>query len=315
MKDTTLLILFGLIFLMLGLGFFRVSSRLSRIESAMNKGQTAGVADPPPDAYPMAVSYDLPETLDFAGEPVPLHRKEIREQLDKEMQINIYFHSNTMFLIKRANRWLPEFEKILREQNIPDDFKYMPLIESALINDISPRQAVGFWQFIKTAGKEFDLEINREVDERYDPIKSTVAACKYLRKAHDRFNNWTLAAASYDRGMSGLNKALDRQHVDSYYDLYLNEETTRYVFRILAIKQIIENPEAYGFRVDTKHLYQPDSVRHVEVNETIPDLISFAKEKGITYKILKLYNPWLRDDRLTVRRGKTYQLALPAIPG
>jgi hypothetical protein len=170
-----------------------------------------------------------------------------------------------------------------------------------------------FWQIIKSAGKENGLEISNEVDERYDPIKSTEAACKYFAQAYKRFGNWTLTAASYNRGMSGLDRAIQKQKVDSYYDLFLNEETARYVFRILAIKQIIENPASYGFKISPRHLYQRDSVRYVEVNETIPDLVDFALENGTNYKLLKRFNPWLRDDRLTVRRKETYQIALPAL--
>lgn len=266
----------------------------------------------PGDILPMtAITYDLPSQLSFANEPVPLQRSDVREQLDKEMQINIYFHSNTLFMIKRANRWLPQIETILRAHNIPEDFKYMPLIESALINDTSPRGAVGFWQIVKDAGKENGLEITREVDERYDPLKATEAACKYLQKAHNKFDNWTLAAASYDRGMAGLNRAIEHQQVNSFYDLYLNEETSRYVFRLLAVKQIIEHPEQYGFKIEPEHLYTQDSLRYVEVTESIKDLVRFSKDEGINYKLLKRYNPWLQDDQLTVRKGKTYQIAIP----
>lgn len=259
-----------------------------------------------------AISYDLPDQISFAGEIVPLDRSDLREQIDKELQINIYFHSNTIFLIKRAHQWLPQFEPILKKHGIPDDFKYLPLIESGLLNVVSPANAVGFWQIVKSAGSENGLEINREVDERYDAIKSAEAACKYLRKAHSKFGNWTLVAASYNRGMSGLGRAIEKQKVDSYYDLFLNEETARYVFRIIAIKEIIENPERYGFKISAQHLYQQDSVRMVEVDSTIPDLVDFALGQGTNYKLLKRFNPWLRDDRLTVRKNETYQIALPS---
>lgn len=260
-----------------------------------------------------AISYDLPQRLSFAGEEVPLDRSDLREQIDQELQINIYFHSNTIFLIKRANKWLPQFESILERNGIPDDFKYLPLIESGLLNVVSPANAVGFWQIVKSAGKENGLEISNEVDQRYDPIKAAEAACKYFKKAYERFGNWTLVAASYNRGVSGMDKAIKKQKVDSYYDLFLNEETSRYVFRILAIKEIIENPERYGFKINPKHLYQQDSIRYVEVSRTIPDLVDFSLEQGTNYKLLKRYNPWLRDDRLTVKRNETYTIALPAI--
>lgn len=259
-----------------------------------------------------AISYDLPTQISFAGEAVPLDRSDLREQIDKELQINIYFHSNTIFLIKRANQWLPQFEPILKKNGIPDDFKYLPLIESGLLNQVSPANAVGFWQIVKSAGKENGLEITREVDERYDPIKSAEAACKYLNQAYKKFGNWTLVAASYNRGMSGLNRAIEKQKVDSYYDLFLNDETARYVFRILAIKEIIENPERYGFKISPQHLYQQDSLKYIEVDATIPDLVDFALAQGTNYKLLKRFNPWLRDDRLTVRKNETYQIALPS---
>jgi hypothetical protein len=259
-----------------------------------------------------AISYDLPKEISFAGEVVPVDRSDLREQIDKELQINIYFHSNTIFLIKRANQWLPQFEPILKKHGIPDDFKYLPLIESGLLNQVSPANAVGFWQIVKSAGKENGLEITREVDERYDPIKSAEAACKYLKQAYRKFGNWTLAAASYNRGMSGLNRAIEKQKVDSYYDLFLNDETSRYVFRILAIKEIIENPERYGFKISPQHLYQRDSLKYVEIDATIPDLVDFALAQGTNYKLLKRFNPWLRDDRLTIRKNETYQIALPS---
>lgn len=259
-----------------------------------------------------AVSFDLPSDLSFAGESVPVKIPDVRERFDKELQINTYYHSNTIFLIKRANRWLPQIEKILKEHDIPTDFKYLPLIESNLLNAVSPKEAVGYWQILETSGKEFGLEISREVDERYDPIKATEAACKYLRRAYSKFGDWTLVAASYNRGMAGMQRALDDQKVSSYYDLYLNDETSRYVFRIMAIKEIIENPLKYGFRIKPQHLYQEEPLRFVEVDRTIKDLVDFAKEQGINYKLLKRHNPWLREESLTVRGGKTYLIAIPS---
>jgi membrane-bound lytic murein transglycosylase D len=259
-----------------------------------------------------AVSFKVPSKMSFANEPVPLHIPDVHERLDKELQINCYLHSNTIFLMKRANRWLPQMQKILREHGIPEDFKYLPLIESNLLNVISPRDAVGYWQILKTSGKELDLEITDEVDERYDPLKATEAACKYLQKAYKKFGNWTLAAASYNRGMGGLDRAIENQSVDNYYDLFLNDETSRYVFRILAIKEIAENPLRYGFHIDPAHLYKPESLKYVEVEETVKDLVDFAKSQGTNYKLLKRHNPWLREDKLTVKRGKSYRIAIPS---
>ena len=258
-----------------------------------------------------ALSIDIPEAISFAGEPVPLTMPDVRESFDKELQINTYWHSNTLFLLKRANRWLPQIDSVLEKNGIPPDFKYLPLIESALLNDVSPKEAVGFWQILKTSGREFGLEITNEVDERYDPIKATVAACKYLKQAHGKFGSWTLTAASYNRGMSGVNRSLENQNVKSYYDLHLNDETSRYVFRIIAIKEIVENPQKYGFKLKQEHLYQREKLRHVQVKESIKDLIAFAHQQGINYKLLKRHNPWLRGERLTVRKGRSYVIAIP----
>jgi len=264
------------------------------------------------DMLPLpAITFDLPDSVSFAGETVPMNLTDVRERLDKELHINTYWHNNTIFLMKRANRWLPQIQEILRKNGIPDDFKYLPLIESGLMNDVSPKAAVGFWQILKSAGKENGLEITNEVDERYDPLKATEAACKYLKTAYKKFGNWTVVAASYNRGMGGIERAIENQQVKSYYDLFLNDETARYVFRILACKEIIENPSTYGFKVNPRHLYDPEPVKYVQVNETITDLVAFAKKNGTNYKLLKRHNPWLRDDRLTVKRGKVYRVAIP----
>ncbi|HYF68809.1 MAG TPA: lytic transglycosylase domain-containing protein [Ohtaekwangia sp.] len=258
-----------------------------------------------------AISFDVPENITFAGEKVPLSIPDVRERLDKELQINCYLHSNTIFLIKRANRWLPQMQEILRKYDIPDDFKYLPLIESNLLNVISPADAVGYWQILESSGKELGLEIAKDVDERYDPLKATEAACKYLQKSYEKFGDWALVAASYNRGRTGMQNALDNQKVDSYYDLYLNDETSRYVFRIIAIKEIIENPKKYGFIVNPNHLYKEETLRYISVDKNIPDLVAFAQANGANYKLLKRHNPWLRDDKLTVKKGKVYQIALP----
>jgi membrane-bound lytic murein transglycosylase D len=264
------------------------------------------------DAPLPAISFDVPSNVTFADEPMPLDMPDVRERLDKELQINIYFHSNTIFLIKRANRWLPQIEKILKKHGIPEDFKYLPLIESNLLNVVSPAEAVGFWQILKSAGKENGLEINDQVDERYDPLKATEAACRYLKKAHERFGNWTLVAASYNRGMNGLERAIENQKENSYYDLFLNDETSRYVFRIAAIKEIIKNPARYGFRINPKHVYEEEKLEYVDVHQTIKDLVSFAKEHNTNYKMIKRHNPWLRDEKLTVKKGEVYKIAIPA---
>ncbi len=262
----------------------------------------------------MVVSIDVPKKFSFAGEDVPLNDPDVRERFDKELQINTYLHSNTSFLIKRANRWLPQIDSILERNGIPADFKYIPLIESALLNDISPKNAVGFWQILKTSGKELGLEVTDNVDERYDPIKATVAACRYLRQANSKLKNWTLAAASYNRGISGIGRSLEDQRVKSYYDLYLNDETSRYVFRILAIKEIVEHPQRYGFKISSDHLYKREKLRYLTVNESVSDLIAFSQRSGINYKLLKRHNPWMREQKLSVKKGKVYRIAIPVNP-
>ncbi len=269
---------------------------------------TSVVPDP---AFLAAIAYDIPEEVSFAGESAPLDIPDVRERLDKELQINSYLHSNTLFLLKRANRWLPQMQKILDQHEIPEDFKYLPLVESNLINVRSPKDAVGYWQILGDSGREYGLEITAEVDERYDPLKSTEAACKYLTKAYSKFGSWTLVAASYNRGMAGLQRAMNDQQEKYFYDLYLNDETSRYVFRIMAIKEIIEHPLKYGFRIDNKNLYKEEALRYVEVTETINDFVAFAKANRSNYKLLKLHNPWLRAEKLTVKSGKTYRIALP----
>jgi hypothetical protein len=295
--------------ILLGYITYRETVGEGRVDRISDHGVMAAEYDG--EGYQATISYAVPKEMTFAGEPVPLSIPDVNERLDKELQINCYWHSNTIFMLKRANRWLPRMEKILEEYGIPEDFKYLPLIESSLMNATSPAAAVGYWQILASSGRELDLEITKEVDERYDPLKATVAACKYLKRSYRKFGNWTMAAASYDRGMAGVDRALEAQRVDSYYDLYLNEETSRYVFRILAIKEIAEHPQRYGFNIDPSHLYQPIPVRYVEVNETINSLVNFAIEHGTNYKLLKEHNPWLREGRLTVRRGKTYKIAIP----
>lgn len=312
-------LLISLLSLIIVLGYVRYSDdRIKKLLSEAKRDQQQEEGILPPSQWDaeipryLAVSYDLPTALNFAGEPVPLEIPDVLERLDRELQINIYLHSSTIFLMKRANRWLPQMQEILRRHNIPDDFKYLPLIESGLVNDISPKNAVGYWQILKTSGRELGLEIENDVDERYDPLKATEAACNYLNNAYKKFGNWTLVAASYNRGIAGVGRALENQQVDNFYDLHLVDETSRYVFRIIAIKEIIENPVKYGFNVNPKHLYQPEKLRYVEVTQDIPDLVKFAKQQGVNYKLLKRHNPWLRDDRLTVKKGKTYRIALPA---
>lgn len=261
-----------------------------------------------------AMIVEVPQTVMFAGSEISLEEPDLRERLDRELHVNANWHSNTILLIKRANRWLPQIAEILKANGIPEDFKYVPVIESSLEEHARSHQnAIGFWQLLKGTAKDFGLEVNNEVDERYDPIKSTEAACKYLKKAYEKFGNWPDVAASYNIGMRGFERRKDEQRVDSYFDILLNEETARYMFRILAVKAILETPENYGFHLSSDQLYYPAKVEIVEVDKTIPDLVAFAHDHNITYKTLKRHNPWLREKRLTVGR-KTYQIKISQEP-
>ena len=255
--------------------------------------------------------YALPNYIDFAGEPTPLNLVDVRERLDREMVINTNLHSTTTLVLKRANRTFPIIEPILKKYGIPDDFKYLAVIESGLANVVSPAGARGIWQFMPQTAKEKGMEVNDFVDERYHLEKSTEAACRYLLEAKNKFGNWTLAAAAYNGGMGGVNKQITNQLVTNYYDLLLTEETSRYIFRILALKEIMRNSAQYGFDIPHEQLYHPIEVKKIQVDSTISDLAIFAKQQGINYKILKIHNPWLRDKKLENRSKKTYIFDIP----
>jgi len=253
----------------------------------------------------------LPEKIEFAGEPVPLNRNDVREGLDRELLVNMYWHSQTFLFFKRANRYFPLIEEILKKNNISDDFKYLALIESGFANVVSPAGASGFWQFMKATGQKHKLIINDEVDERYNLEKATHAACEYLQNSYNIFKSWTLAAAAYNMGDGGVRSQLNSQKVGSYYDLFLNQETARYVYRILAIKAIFENPKDYGFYFREADLYPPVRTHVLDVDTAIASLADFALNQGITYKILKEYNPWLRKTNLVNKEKNTYQIHIP----
>jgi len=254
---------------------------------------------------------EVPDKIDFCKEDAPLDLFYVRESLDRELTVNTYWHSSTLLLFKRAYRWFPVIEPILKEYGIPDDFKYLALIESNLTNVVSPAGAAGFWQFLKSTGREYDLEVNKMIDERYNLEKATVAACKYLNDSYEIYNNWTLAAAAYNAGKDGISNALDDQKVDSYYDLYLNSETSRYIYRILALKEIHNNPSAFGFYMREKDLYPPVPTYEVVVDTTITNLIDFAEAMGVHYKVLKEFNPWLRGDNMPNSSRRTYRIKIP----
>ena len=259
------------------------------------------------------VSPNIPDALELAGEIVPIHGFGVRESLDKELIINTYRHSSTIMYLKKSSRWFPVIEEILKEEGVPNDFKYLAVIESGLSQVVSPAGASGFWQFMKKTAPEYGLEVSASVDERYDVEKSTRAACQYLKESYTRFGSWSLAAASYNMGQYGLEKRLEEQSVDNYWDLHLNSETGRYVYRMLAIKEVMSLPVKYGFYISSENLYLPHEVRELEVSANISNLNDFALENGSNLKELKALNPWLRKGYLTVQPGKTYVISLPKI--
>lgn len=257
---------------------------------------------------------EFTDDITFAGERVPLEMFNIRERYERELLSTCYFHSNTMLLVKRSSRWFPVIEPILRKYGIPDDFKYLCVAESTLTNAVSPAGAVGFWQFMERTGKEFGLEINKDVDMRYNVELETEAACRYFLKSYEMYHNWTLVAASFNAGTRRLNKFLKEQKVHSYYDLLMADETERYIFRILAFKTILENPEQYGIYVSKNLEYQPFRYKTVVVDKSIDSWADFAIEHDITYKLLKIFNPWLRSNSLKIKKGEVYEIKIPKRP-
>lgn len=257
------------------------------------------------------ISPKIPDNVSIFGEGVPLENFEVYERVDREILVNTYWHSATILAIKRANRWFPVIEPILKQNNIPDDFKYLAVVESNLENVVSPAGATGFWQFIKSASKQYGLEVNDEVDERYDVEKSTVAACKYLNTAYKMFGNWTMSASSYNAGISGIDKWSGLQKATNYWNLVLNSETLRYVSRIIAMKLIMENPSAFGYDLKDNDLYQPLKYTEVELNTSVANFADYAATLGVNYKTLKLYNPRLRDTSLKNKGGTVYKIKVP----
>lgn len=256
-------------------------------------------------------SLQLPERIEFAGEPVPMEDLDVREKLDRELLVNTYWQSHSLLYHKRANRWFPVIEPILEEEGVPTDFKYVALIESGLKNVVSPAGAKGFWQFMEGTAKEYGLEVNEYVDERYHVKKATRAACEYLKKAYEKYDSWTLAAASFNVGMKGLDRRIREQKAGRYYDLLLNRETARYIYRVLAVKEILENSSDYGFHIRPEDLYEPYETKTLELDSSIGDLTAFAHDQGIDHRVLKLLNPWLRKNELPVEGDKSYRIELP----
>jgi len=262
------------------------------------------------DSY-VVYGVEIPGKVSFAGEPVPLDLFDVKESLDRELLSNTYFHSQTIRLIKLANRYFPQIEPVLKKNLIPDDFKYLALAESGLTQAVSPAKAVGFWQLMKGTALDYGLEVGTEVDERYHVEKSTEVACDYLIDSYQKYGNWTMTAASYNAGRRGMDRQVERQKKENYYDLLLNEETARYLFRVLAFKLIFEDPEAYGFTITKKDLYPEIPVEKIEVDSAVANFADFAAVNGCNYKILKYLNPWLRDSKLSNPAHKTYEILVP----
>lgn len=254
----------------------------------------------------------VPASAIFAGKEIDMTRYDMYERYERELTTACYMHSTTMLTIKRANRYLPVIEPILKQQGIPLDFIYLAAIESAFNPlAVSPAKAAGIWQFMASTAREYGLEVNADIDERYNVEKATVAACKYLRNAYKKYGSWVNAAAAYNAGTNRITDELARQGVDEAFDLHLVQETSRYVFRILATKEVFSSPQKYGFYLTERQLYQPIETRAVEVDTTIVDLVAWAKKQGATYKELKEFNPWLRTRKLPNKSGKKYKILLP----
>lgn len=255
---------------------------------------------------------EMPESINFAGELVPVENPDIYERMDRELLVNTYWQSNGLLMFKRAQKYFPIIEPILEENGVPDDFKYLAVIESGLVTTAkSPAGASGIWQIMKATGRENGLEVNANVDERYNLEKATEVACDYLKKAKNELGSWTAAAAAYNAGNAGISRRLNEQDVTSYYDLLLGEETGRYVFRITALKEILSNPDKYGFNFNKSDLYKPVPTYTIEVDTAVANFSQFAKRFGVNYKILKLHNPWLREKHLNNSSRKSYIIEIP----
>jgi len=291
---------------------FAVQQGVASAEETPSQGPAAGGGDDTrvSPAYQIT-AIDIPEDLIFAGEEVPQEDPEILERIDRAFLVNTYWQSNALLLMKRAHKYFPVIEPILAKNGVPDDFKYLAVAESGLQNVVSPAGAAGFWQILKATGREYGLEVNDNVDERYHLEKATEAACRYLKRYKEKYGSWTMAAAAYNTGTGSIDKFMNIQQVGDYYDLLLGEETGRYVFRILAIKEILSHPDKYGYVVEKEDLYNNVPTFQVEVDTPVANFADFARQYEINYKILKRHNPWLREPHLNNASGKKYQIAIP----
>tara|TARA_R110002124_G_scaffold223917_5_gene389299 strand:- start:10804 stop:11745 length:942 start_codon:yes stop_codon:yes gene_type:complete len=293
------------------IGYLLYQTKEEKPQLKVNDGEAAELREGKARSIPRVRIFDLPDKPEFAGEKVPIDQPDVFERYEREIYVNAYWESNALLMLKRAGKYFPFIEQTLKENGIPDDFKYVAVIESGLLNVTSPVGAKGFWQFMKGTAGDFGLQVNRDVDERYHFEKSTIAACKYIRAAYGKFGNWTSVAASYNMGMAGIARRKNQQLSPDYYNLYLNEETSRYIFRILAMKEIFENQAKYGFELQNDDLYSLPPLREIEVSESIDNLASWAIKQKSNYKEVKIYNPWLINSKLNVRKGQTYVIKLP----
>jgi membrane-bound lytic murein transglycosylase D len=296
---------FGLVLVCLAISVFIINESFRSFTRTFEAGS-------PGDSALYNKPYKLPENVSFAGERMPLNNFDTRESLDREILTSAYRHSSTIMIIKRANRYLPVIEKILKANDIPDDFKYLVAAESEYSNMISPAGATGFWQIMPETGKEAGMEINNVVDERYHIEKSTQFACSFFRKSYEKYGNWTLAAASYNGGRAAIDEQISIQKENNYYDLLLAEETARYIFRAVAYKLVISDPQIYGFNLDKDDLYPELDYYEVKVDTAISDFSAFAKSYGTNYKMLKFLNPWLRKPYFTPKPTKEYLIKIPS---
>jgi hypothetical protein len=295
--------------------YFRIISLLSVVVitvlffNGMNKDEVPSIINTHKNYKIKALK--LPANLNLAGELVPIEIPDVRERMERELLVNTYWQSNGLLLLKRANKYFPILEPLLKKYGLPDDFKFLALAESGFTDETSTAGAAGMWHFMKQTGKEYGLEINKNVDERYHIEKSTKVAAEYLTSAKERFNSWTLAAAAYNAGNYGIARRLEAQDVSNYYDAKLADETERYVFRILALKEIINNPEKYGFVFEKEDLYTSKKTTTIKIDSAITNITAFAKRFGMNYKEFKIHNPWLREHHLNNKSRKVYDIKIP----
>lgn len=289
----------GFVFL-IGYLFFTSSNEPAQQNTANNEAATSQ----------QVMQVHIPDQLDFAGEALPMHDYDVRERFDREITSITFRHSHTIRILKIANRWMPMISEILATNGVPDDFKYLAAAESGFENLVSPAGAKGVWQFMSATAKQYGMEVSEDVEERYHVEKATIAACQYLKKAKERFGTWTMAAAAYNRGSKGMSTQVKNQKSDNYYDLYLNRETYRYIFRILAYKQLMQNPDLYGFHFSSTDLYHPIQHKTVMVSG-IPSIGDFAKQHNTSYKHIKLLNPWMKTYYLRAKGNKQYAVKVP----